>query len=163
MSAESVSKIDLILSLKEKALLNLELKRHLAPKTVGTIIRALPVEGNAHMMGSSIAFVDTNLNAGGEKLRNQFKKGDVSFMASNGSICFFLEDVPAAKSRSRCRDLPLPRCACEYDGLQTGVAGNQFGFHAGRARSESHRARHALRQGDGSRRTCCKGLGRPAG
>ncbi|TLX91778.1 MAG: hypothetical protein E6K93_05125 [Thaumarchaeota archaeon] len=98
MSAESVSKIDLILSLKEKALLNLELKRHLAPKTVGTIIRSLPVEGNAHMMGSSIAFVDTNLNAGGEKLRNQFKKGDVSFMASNGSICFFLEDVPAAKS-----------------------------------------------------------------
>ena len=97
MSAESVSKIDLILSLKEKALLNLELKRHLAPKTVGTIIRSLPVEGNAHMMGSSIAFVDTNLNAGGEKLRNQFKKGDVSFMASNGSICFFLEDVPAAK------------------------------------------------------------------
>jgi len=98
MSAESVSKIDLILSLKEKALLNLELKRHLAPKTVGTIIRSLPVEGNAHMMSSSIAFVDTNLNAGGEKLRNQFKKGDVSFMASNGSICFFLEDVPAAKS-----------------------------------------------------------------
>ena len=98
MSAESVSKINLILSLKEKALLNLELKRHLAPKTVGTIIRSLPVEGNAHMMGSSIAFVDTNLNAGGEKLRNQFKKGDVSFMASNGSICFFLEDVPAAKS-----------------------------------------------------------------
>jgi len=98
MSAESVSKIDLILSLKEKALLNLELKRHLAPKTVRTIIRSLPVEGNAHMMGSSIAFVDTNLNAGGEKLRNQFKKGDVSFMASNGSICFFLEDVPAAKS-----------------------------------------------------------------
>ena len=98
MSAESVSKIDLILSLKEKALLNLELKRHLAPKTVGAIIRSLPVEGNAHMMGSSIAFVDTNLNAGGEKLRNQFKKGDVSFMASNGSICFFLEDVPAAKS-----------------------------------------------------------------
>ena len=98
MSAESVSKIDLILSLKEKALLNLELKRHLAPKTVGTIIRSLPVQGNAHMMSSSIAFVDTNLNAGGEKLRNQFKKGDVSFMASNGSICFFLEDVPAAKS-----------------------------------------------------------------
>ena len=98
MSAGSVSKVDLVLSLKGKALLNLELKRHLAPKTVGVIIRSLPLEGNAHMMGCSIAFVDTNLNAGGEKLRNQFKKGDVSFMASNGSICFFLEDVPAAKS-----------------------------------------------------------------
>ena len=98
MNAGSVSKVDLVLSLKGKALLNLELKRHLAPKTVGIIIRSLPLEGNAHMMGASIAFMDTNLNAGGEKLRTQFKKSDVGFMASNGSICFFLEDAPAAKS-----------------------------------------------------------------
>ena len=98
MSAGSVSKIDLVLSLKGKALLNLELKRHLAPKTVGTITRSLPLEGNAHMMGVNIAFMDTNLNAGGEKLRTQFKKGDIGFMASNSSICFFLEDAPSAKS-----------------------------------------------------------------
>ncbi len=98
MNAGSVSKIDLVLSLKGKALLNLELKRHLAPKTVGTITRALPLEGNAHMMGINIAFMDTNLNAGGEKLRTQFKKGDIGFMASNSSICFFLEDIPSAKS-----------------------------------------------------------------
>jgi uncharacterized protein len=98
MSAGSVSKIDLVLSLKEKAILSLELKRHLAPKTVGAITRSLPLEGNAHMMGVNIAFMDTNLNAGGEKLRTQFKKGDIGFMASNSSICFFLEDVPSAKS-----------------------------------------------------------------
>jgi hypothetical protein len=98
MNAGSVSKIDLVLSLKGKALLNLELKRHLAPKTVGTITRSLPLEGNAHMMGINIAFMDTNLNAGGEKLRTQFKKGDIGFMASNSSICFFLEDIPSAKS-----------------------------------------------------------------
>ncbi len=97
MEAGSVSKIDLVLSLKGKASLVLELKRHYAPKTVGTIIRALPLEGNAHMMGSSIATMDTSLNTGGEKLRNQFKKGDVGFLASNGSICFFLQDVSQAK------------------------------------------------------------------
>src|SRR2546427_284653 len=94
MSAGSVSKVDLVLSLKGKALLNLELKRHLAPKTVGVIIRSLPLEGNAHMMGASIAFMDTNLNAGGEKLRTQFKKGDVGFMASNSSICLFFVSAP---------------------------------------------------------------------
>jgi len=33
-----------------------------------------------------------------KKLKTQFKKGDVGFMASNSSICFFLEDVSAAKS-----------------------------------------------------------------
>lgn len=48
-------------------------------------------------MGTSIAFMNTNLNAGGEKLRNQFKKGDVGFLASNGAICYFLQDVSQAK------------------------------------------------------------------
>ncbi len=98
MSAGSVSKIDFVLSLKGKAQCVLEFKKHLAPKTVGTIIRALPLEGNAHLMGSSIAFMDTSLSAGGEKLRTQFKKGESGFMASNGSICFFLEDVPITKA-----------------------------------------------------------------
>jgi len=98
MSAGSVSKMDLVLSLKGKTQYALEFKRHLAPKTVGAIIRALPLEGNAHLMGGTMAFMDSTLNAGGEKLRTQFKKGEVGFMASNGSICFFLEDVSATKA-----------------------------------------------------------------
>ena len=97
MDAGSVSKIDLVLTLKGKASLSLVLKRHFAPKTVGIISRSLPLEGNAHMMGTSIALMDTNLNAGGEKLRSQFKKGDIGFLASNGSICFFLQDVSQSK------------------------------------------------------------------
>jgi uncharacterized protein len=98
MSAGSVSKHDLVVSLKGKITLNLELKRHLAPKTVGTIMRSFPIEGNAHLMGGNIAFMDTAINAGGEKLRTQFKKGDVGFLASNRSICFFIEDVASTKS-----------------------------------------------------------------
>lgn len=98
MSAGSVSKQELVLTLKGKTSLNLELKRHLAPKTVGTIMRSIPIEGNAHMIGTSIAFVDTTIRAGGEKLRTQFKKGDVGFLASNSSICFFIEDISSTKS-----------------------------------------------------------------
>lgn len=97
MSAGSVSKIDLVLSLKGKSTASLELKRHLAPKTVGTISRSIPIEGNAHMMGSSIAYVDTSIKTGGEKLKTQFKSGDVSFLAANGSICFFVDDVSVTK------------------------------------------------------------------
>jgi hypothetical protein len=97
MSGGSVSRVDLTLSLKGKTQIRLELKRHLASKTVGAILRALPLEGNSHMIGNSIAFMDTSLTAGGEKLRTQFKKGEVGFMASNGSICFFLEDVASTK------------------------------------------------------------------
>ena len=98
MSAGSVSKQDLVLTLKGKISINLELKRHLAPKTVGTILRSIPIEGNAHMIGTSIAFVDTTIRAGGEKLRTQFKKGDVGFLASNSSICFFMDDISSTKA-----------------------------------------------------------------
>ena len=94
MSAGSVSKLDFVLSLKGKVDLTLELKRHLAPKTVGGIARSIPIEGNAHMMGDSIAYVDTNIKTGGEKLKTVFKKGDVTCLASTGSIFFFIKDVP---------------------------------------------------------------------
>lgn len=97
MSAGSVSKIDLVLSVKGRSQSAVEFKRHLAPKTIGTITRVLPLEGNAHMMGKSMAFMDTTLNAGGEKLRTSFRKGDVGFLAANGSIWFFLDDVTSTK------------------------------------------------------------------
>jgi len=106
MSAGSVSKQDLTLNLKGKTTLNLELKRHLAPKTVGSIMRSIPIEGNAHMIGTSIAFMDTNIRAGGEKLRTQFKKGDVGFLASNSSICFFIEDASSTKSMTLIGKIP---------------------------------------------------------
>jgi hypothetical protein len=97
MSAGSVSRIDLVLSLKGKSTASLELKRHLAPKTVGTISRSIPIEGNAHMMGSSITYVDTPIKTGGEKLKTQFKRGEIGFLAGNGSICFFVDDVSVTK------------------------------------------------------------------
>ncbi len=98
MSAGSVSRIEAILKIKGTSELNFELKRHLAPKTVGSLTRSMPLEGNAHMMGTSFAYMETQINTGGEKLRTQFKKGDVAFMAANGSICFFLNDLESTKS-----------------------------------------------------------------
>ena len=98
MSTGSVSKVEMILKIKGKSELKFELKRHLAPKTVGNIIRSIPLEGNAHIMGNSFAYMETRINTGGEKLRTQFKKGDVAFMAINGSICFFVNDLESTKS-----------------------------------------------------------------
>jgi len=120
MSAGSVSRQDLVLSLKGKSTLNLELKRHLAPKTVGSILRSLPIEGNAHILGN-IAFMDTTINAGGEKLRTQFKKGDVGFLASNSSICFFIDDVPSTKSMTL-----IGRITSNIDTLKDVKPGNIF-------------------------------------
>jgi hypothetical protein len=98
MSIGSVSKIEAVLKIKGKSELKFELKRHLAPKTVGNLIRSVPLEGNAHMMGTSFVYMETRVNTGGEKLRTQFKKGDVAFMAANGSICFFVNDFESTKS-----------------------------------------------------------------
>ena len=98
MSTGSVSKVEMILKIKGKSELKFELKRHLAPKTVGNLTRSIPLEGNAHLMGDSFAHMETRVNTGGEKLRTRFKKGDVAFMAANGSICFFVNDFESTKS-----------------------------------------------------------------
>ena len=54
----SVSKINLILEVIEGSKFSCELKRHLSPRTVGTIIRSLPLKGNAHQIGKNIVYFD---------------------------------------------------------------------------------------------------------
>ena len=98
MSADSVSKKPLILEIKGKGKIHCDLKRHLSPKTVGTIMRSLPLEGNAHMLGKSIAYFETTIDSGIERSRTEFKKGDVAFLSSTGSICFFIEDSEPGKT-----------------------------------------------------------------
>ena len=98
MSADSVSKKHLILEIRGKAKIQCDLKRHLSPKTVGTIMRSLPLEGHAHMLGKSIAYFETTIDSGIERSRTEFKKGDIAFLSSTGSICFFIEDSEPGKT-----------------------------------------------------------------
>jgi hypothetical protein len=97
MSAGSVSRIVVNLQVKDRSQLKCELKRHLAPKTVGTITRSLPLEGNVHRVENSFVYFETKINVGGERQRNQFKKGEIAFMASTGSICFFINETGYTK------------------------------------------------------------------
>ncbi|RNJ76467.1 MAG: hypothetical protein D9C04_01200 [Nitrosopumilus sp. B06] len=71
-----------------------DLKRHLAPRTVGIILRSLPLEGNAHKLGS-ITYIETAVDSGMERARTAFKRGDVAFLPSSGGICFFAHDMSA--------------------------------------------------------------------
>lgn len=98
MSAGSVSRLEIVVEIKGKSQLKCDLKRHLAPVTVGNIIRSLPLEGNAHIMNNSFAYMETKLNVGGERQRKEFKKGDVAFMTANGSVCFFLNNTESSKT-----------------------------------------------------------------
>ena len=98
MSASSVSKRQLILEIQGKEKIPCDLKRHLSPRTVGTIVRSLPLEGNAHRLGQSILYFETTIDSGIERAKSEFKKGDVAFLPSSGSICFFINDVTSAKT-----------------------------------------------------------------
>ena len=121
MSAGSVSKIEIIVEIKGKSQLRCELKRHLAPVTVGTIVRSLPLEGNAHMMNNSFAYIETKINVGGERQRTEFKKGEMAFMTANGSICFFLNDTKSIKTMT-----PLGKITSNVEALNDVKSGDVF-------------------------------------
>ena len=106
MSTNSVSKRQLILEIRGKSKIKCDLKRHLSPRTVGTILRSLPLEGHAHKMGNSILYFETVIDSGIERPRSEFKKGDVAFSPSSGSICFFTGNVDSGKKMTPIGKLP---------------------------------------------------------
>ncbi len=89
----SVSRRGLVLEIGTDRKLGCDLRRHLSPRTVGLITRSLPLRGNAHRMGKSIIYIETAIDSGLERERSEFKRGDVAFLPSTGSVCFFLNDV----------------------------------------------------------------------
>ena len=97
MCPETVSKIDVILEVNGRERIKCQLKRHLSPITVGLITRMLPLEGNVHQMGRSIMYFETGINSGIERKRTDFKKGDIAFLPTEGSICFYMDDISDGK------------------------------------------------------------------
>lgn len=68
------------------------IRRHLAPRTAGIIVRSLPIEGNAHRMGGGMLYIRAGIDSGLERSRTSFRRGDVAFLPSAGGICFFTRD-----------------------------------------------------------------------
>ena len=97
MCSETVSRIDVILEINGRERIKCQLKRHLSPMTVGLITRMLPLEGNVHQMGRSIMYFETGINSGIERKRTDFKKGDIAFLPTEGSICFYMDDISDGK------------------------------------------------------------------
>ena len=93
----TVSKIDVILEVNGRERIKCQLKRHLSPMTVGLITRMLPLKGIVHQMGRSIMYFETGINSGIERKRTDFKKGDIAFLPTEGSICFYMDDISDGK------------------------------------------------------------------
>ena len=72
-------------------------RRHLAPLTVGALVRALPFEGDIARLGEYIIHVKLPITVGIERARTEFNTGDVAFLPSFGNLCFFT----AASTTSR--------------------------------------------------------------
>ncbi|MFQ5781771.1 MAG: cyclophilin-like fold protein [Nitrosopumilus sp.] len=121
MSASSVSKKQLILEIQGKAKIQCDLKRHLSPRTVGVILRSLPLDGHAHLLGQSILYFETSIDSGTERPRSDFKKGDVAFLSSTGSVCFFVNDVTSGKIMT-----PIGKLPGNIDALKNVKSGDVF-------------------------------------
>ena len=119
MSTSSVSRKQLILEIRGKSKISCDLKRHLSPRTVGVIMRSLPLEGHAHLLGKSIVYFETVLDSGIERARTEFKKGDVAFLPSTGSVCFFTSDVSSAKKMT-----PIGKLGEDIDALKDVKSGD---------------------------------------
>ena len=124
LNTSSVSRKQLILEIRGKSKISCDLKRHLSPRTVGTIMRSLPLEGNAHLLGKSILYFETSVDSGTERARSEFKKGDVAFLPSSGSICFFMTDVVSGKTMT-----PIGKLSGSIDELKNVKSGDVLSIY----------------------------------
>lgn len=115
----SVSRTRLVLELKGKGVCECELARHLAPLTVGTLLRSLPVEGRAYYFEDKFVYFETGLTIGTEKQRSDFKSGDLAFMISNGSVCIFVKDASASTNMN-----PIGRVITNLELIESSAPGD---------------------------------------
>ncbi len=57
----------------------------------------LPLKGNAHRLGQSVVYFETKIDSGIKRKITDFKKGDIAFLPTEGSICFYMDDVFGGK------------------------------------------------------------------
>jgi hypothetical protein len=61
------------------------------------------------------------VDSGIERSRSEFKKGDVAFLPSTGSICFFINDVTSGKTMT-----PIGKLGENVDSLKDVKSGDVF-------------------------------------
>ena len=65
-----------------------ELIRHLAPRTVGAIVKKLPIEGRAALWKEEVYF-EIPLKMGKEKAKATVERGSVAFWPMGNALCIF--------------------------------------------------------------------------
>jgi hypothetical protein len=65
-----------------------ELVRFLAPRTIDSIVRKLPIEGRAALWKEEVYF-ETSLKMGEEKAKPTVEQGTIAFWPMGSAICVF--------------------------------------------------------------------------
>jgi uncharacterized protein len=89
---KSVSRLIAMLEIQGQGTIEYEFVRHLAPLTISRVFNALPITDTVHFYDNKFAYIQTQLQVGGEKPRTTFKSGDIAFLTNSSSVCFFLQE-----------------------------------------------------------------------
>jgi hypothetical protein len=92
-SAGSVSRFKITLEIQDKGSALAELVRHLAPMTIGALLKSLPLQDRVHRYADKFAYIETGLMIGPEKHKTEFHRGDIAYLPSNSSFCVFVQDA----------------------------------------------------------------------
>jgi hypothetical protein len=93
----SVSRVDVPVTVRGKGSLTVGLYKHMAPVTVQAVLDELPISSRAMVYSGAMVTLLTKLKVGVEKQRLEYSKGDVAFLAANGSICIFLANAQSQR------------------------------------------------------------------
>ena len=70
-------------------------------------------------MGKNIVYFETSVDSGIERARTEFKKGDIAFLPSTGSFCFFIGNVESVKTMT-----PIGKFSDELNSLKNIKSGD---------------------------------------
>jgi hypothetical protein len=128
----SVSKVECTATVRGKGKFTLGLYRHLAPVTVTAVLDELPVAARAQVSPGAMITLLTKITIGVEKQRLEFSKGDVAFLAANGSICVFLTNVKSQRPLN-----PIGKVEEGLDALLKAMSGDVVEISAPAAQAAS--------------------------
>jgi len=97
LASASISAMEMVARVPSKGTVIGQVFKHLSPVTLTKIVREVPITGRVNFYEKDFAYILTNVVAGEEKSRKEFSKGQIAFMPSGSSICFFLRDIRSYK------------------------------------------------------------------
>ncbi|MEM3383728.1 MAG: cyclophilin-like family protein [Nitrososphaerales archaeon] len=95
-SKDSVSKLSITIDVYGKGRAKGEVFRHLAPITLSSLLRNMPLHGRVVRFKDQFIYFNSGVITGMEKARKSFQKGEIGFLSSNGGLFFFLDKCEVA-------------------------------------------------------------------